>query len=297
MYYDDNTIIYFKGEFIKAVDAKANPFDQSLHYGYAVFEGIRSYSVNGKAKIFKAEAHFDRMQYSCKAVGIPYPFDNSELIDLSYEVLLRNNLTDAYIRPLVTCTPNMQLGKGKNAELLIAAWSWGAFLGNNLLNVQTSQVQRPNPKAFVIDAKVSGHYVNSILASQQAKDNGYDEALLLDADGYVSEGPGANIFFEKSGVLYTPQTGNILPGITRRTVIEIANELNIPVVEKQILPGEIYGADSAFFCGTAAEVIGINSLDDIPFTKKWEDTLGAKIQKEYSDLVIEKNYSKKEQFA
>jgi branched-chain amino acid aminotransferase len=290
MYYNENTVIYFKGEFIKASEAKGNVYDQSLHYGYAVFEGLRAYDTENGVSIFKAKEHFDRLEFSCKAVGIPYPFNNDELVQIAYEVLAKNNFKNAYIRPLVTCTPNMSLTKGKEAQLLIAAWEWGAYLGNQLLNIKTSTFKRISPESFTVAAKVSGHYVNSIMATQQAKDAGYDEALLLDVDGFVAEGPGANIFIEREGVLYTPQSGSILPGITRATVLEIANELGIEVVEKQITLQEAHGADSAFYCGTAAEVIGISALDDIPFTKEWKSSLGYIIQQAYKKLVLNKEY-------
>ena len=165
----------------------------------------------------------------------------------------------------------MSLTKGKESQLLIAAWEWGAYLGDKMLNLMTSSYRRISPASFKVQAKVSGHYINSIMATQEAKDNGYDEALLLDVNGFVAEGPGANFFVEKDGILYTPQTGSILPGITRATVLELCVELGIEVVEKQIKPEEVYGADSAFFCGTAAEVIGIGSLDKVAFTKKWSE--------------------------
>ena len=291
MYYNENTIIYYNGEFVKATEAKGNVFDQTLHYGYGVFEGIRSYATENGVRIFKAKEHFDRMQFSCEAVGIPYPFKNEELIALSYEVLKRNNLADAYLRPLVTCTPNMSLTKGRESQLLIAAWEWGAYLGEKLLRIKTSSYRRITPASFKVAAKVSGHYVNSILATQEAKDLGFDEALLLDIEGYVAEGPGANIFVERDGVLYTPQLGSILPGITRATVIELCQELGIEVIEKQIRPEEVHGADSAFYCGTAAEVIGIDSLDNEPFKKQWKETLGATIQIAYKNLVLEKEYT------
>ncbi len=290
MYYNENTIVYYNGEFVKATEARGNVYDQSLHYGYGVFEGIRSYATENGVKIFKAKEHFDRMQFSCEAVGIPYPYNNEELIALSYEVLQRNNLTNAYLRPLVTCSPNMSLTKGHQAQLLIAAWDWGAYLGEKLLRLKTSSYRRINPASFKVTAKVTGHYVNSILATQEAKDLGFDEALLLDMDGFVAEGPGANFFVERNGVLYTPQLGSILAGITRATVIEICGELGITVIEKQITPQEVLGADSAFYCGTAAEVVGIDSLDNIPFQKSWKDSLGARIQKAYKALVLEKNF-------
>jgi branched-chain amino acid aminotransferase len=285
MYYNEDTIIYFKGKFIKAAEAKANPYDATLHYGYGVFEGIRSYTYGNGVKIFKAKEHFDRMKSSCEAMMIPYPYNNDELIGISYEILKRNHLTDGYIRPLVTVVPNMHLGKAAASELFIAAWGWGTYLGDNLLHVETSAFRRPNPAAFIMSAKVTGHYVNSILASQKAKDNGFDEALLLDTEGYVAEGPGANIFIENNGRLFTPELGSILPGITRATVLEISEKLGIDVVEKKIKPEEVHGADSAFFCGTAAEVIGLSSLDRIPFKKEWKDSLGSRIQKEYRELT------------
>ena len=290
MYYNENTIIYWNGEFVKASEARGDVYAQSLHYGYGVFEGIRSYDTETGVKIFKAKEHFDRLKFSCDAVCIPYPFSTSELIDITYEVLERNQLKNAYIRPLVTGTPNMSLTKPKGSQLLIAAWEWGALLGHRLLRVMTSSYRRIAPASFKVEAKVSGHYVNSIIASQEAKDLGYDEALLLDVEGFVAEGPGANIFIEKDGVLYTPQLGSILPGITRATVLEIAKELGIAVVEKKISPEEAHGADSAFFVGTAAEVIGIASLDKTVYQKPWDDSLGAVIQKAYQNLVSEKEY-------
>ncbi|MGZ8558043.1 MAG: aminotransferase class IV, partial [Chitinophagaceae bacterium] len=148
--------------------------------------------------------------------------------------------------------------------------------------------QRPNPKGFKITAKAGGHYVNSILASQEAKAAGYDEALLNDMNGFVAEGPGANIFFEKDGKLITPSAGNILPGITRATVLEICDELGISVEEKLFTTDELKQADAAFFCGTAAEVIGWESLDEVEFPKPWNETISRKIQTAYKELVIEK---------
>lgn len=290
MYYHENTIVYWNGEFIKAAEAKGSLYDQSLHYGYAVFEGIRSYHTQNGTRIFKAKEHYDRLEFSAKAIGMPYPFRTEDLIDISYEVLRRNNLSDAYLRPLVSCPPNMQLTRGKGAHLLIAAWEWGAYLGEKLLRLSTSSYRRISPASFVVEAKVSGHYINSIMATQEAKDKGFDEALLLDVEGYVAEGPGANFFIENDNVLYTPQLGSILPGITRATVLEICNESGIDVVEKKITPEEVKEADSAFMCGTAAEVIGVASLDDYAFPKAWSESLGAIVQKAYKKRVLEKEY-------
>jgi len=177
---------------------------------------------------------------------------------------------------------------------MIAVWEMGPFLGDKLLRIRTSSFQRPNPKGFKIHAKATGHYVNSILASQEAKAEGYDEALLLDMNGFVAEAPGANIFFEKDGKLFTPSPGNILPGITRATVIELCSELNFPVEEKLFTTEELKEADAVFFCGTAAEVIGWASLDDTSFAKPWNESLGRKLQVAYKNLVIEAAETKEE---
>jgi len=289
MYYNDNTFIYLNGEIVKASEAKIDLYSETLHYGYGVFEGIRSYkTIDGETKIFKPVEHFERLANSASALNLPYPWDRDELIDATYEVLKLNNLQDAYIRPLVYAPANMSFSPNTESFIVIEAWEMQPFLGEKLLSVMTSSFERPNPKAFKIEAKATGHYVNSILASQEAKAKGFDEALLKDIDGNIAEAPGANIFMEKDGRLITPQPGNILPGITRATVFEICERFQIPVEEKQISPEELRDADSAFFCGTAAEVIGIEKLDNISFRKRWNESLGSKIQKEYKDLVTEK---------
>ncbi len=292
MYYSESTVVYFNGTFMKAADAKIDLYGQSLHYGYAVFEGIRSYYTENGTRIFKAKEHYDRLRYSAEVMGIPFNTSTEELIKLTYEVLQRNGFSDAYIRPVVLCSPNMSLSKGKESQLAITAWEWTNGYLSNQMRIMTSSYRRPNPTGFKINAKVSGHYVNSILACQEAKDNGYDEALLLDIEGNVAEGPGANVFFEKEGVLYTPATGNILPGITRATVLELCESLDIPVVEKKFKPEEMRGADSAFYCGTAAEVVALESMDNIPFTQVWENSLGSVLQKAYEASVLEKAYKR-----
>src|SRR5690349_6217142 len=287
-YYHDNTIIWLNGAFVKAAEAKTDYYSQSLHYGYAVFEGIRSYqTASGETKIFKATEHYERLRNSATALNMPYSWDTDDIIEATYEVLSRNNLQNAYIRPIVYAPANMSFNLNKESYLMIAAWEMGLFLGDKLLRVMTSSFQRPNPKGFKIEAKAGGHYVNSILASQEAKAKGFDEALLTDMNGFVAEGPGANVFFEKNGKLYTPPLGNILPGITRATVIEICEELNIPVEERLFTTDELKQADSAFFCGTAAEVIGWESLDGTPFKKSWNDSTGKFIQDAYRARVTE----------
>lgn len=288
-YYNEETILWLNGELIKATEAKTDLYGQSMHYGYAVFEGIRAYRAeSGATKIFKPKAHFERLQKSAEALNMPYLWSVDELIDATYTVLEKNNQQDAYIRPLVYAPANMSFSPNEESHLVIETWEMAPFLGEKLIRVMSSSFQRPNPKGFYIHAKAAGHYVNSILASQEAKSKGFDEALLSDMNGFIAEGPGANIFFEKDGKLYTPAGGNILTGITRATVLEICAELNIPVVEKQLTHDELKNADAAFFCGTAAEVIGWSSIDETVFPLKWSDSVGRTIQLAYADLVREK---------
>lgn len=288
-YYNDHTFLYLNGEFVKAKDAKMDFYSQSLHYGYSVFEGIRSYKTdNATTKIFKAEAHYERLKASAQALNMPYTYDTQQLIDVTYELLALNNLQDAYIRPVVYAPANMSFNVNTESFLFIEVWKMEPFLGEKLLKVMTSSFQRPNPKGFKIQAKAAGHYVNSILASQEAKANGYDEALLNDINGFVAEAPGANMFYEKDGTLYTPAAGNILTGITRATVIELCAALDIPVVEQFFTTEAVKEADAAFFCGTAAEVIGWESLDGVPFRKNWNKTISKLIQEAYSATVKEK---------
>ena len=288
-YYNNETILYLNGDYVKAAEAKMDFYSQSLHYGYSVFEGIRSYkTVNGETKIFKEVEHFERLKNSAAALNMPYHWTTEELIDATYEVLKQNNLQDAYIRPVVYAPANMKFDVNEKSFIVIEVWEMQPFLGEKLLRVMTSSFQRPNPKGFKIHAKATGHYVNSILASQEAKANGYDEALLLDMNDYVAEAPGANLFFEKNGKLFTPALGNILPGITRATVLELCNELNIEVEEGQYTIEKVKHADAAFFCGTAAEVIGFENLDDYKFPLNWNESLSRKIQLTYKDKVVEK---------
>lgn len=288
MYFNNDTIIFLDGQYVKAADAGVNLYNQTMHYGNGVFEGIRSYETEQGTKIFKAKEHYDRLHYSAEKMHIKLNYTVEELEQISYEVLKRNNLTDAYLRPLVYLGPNMSLQPVEEVHVVIMAWEWGKYLGDKMLRLGLSSFQRPNPKSCHVEAKVVGHYTNSILATTEAKHNGYDEALLTDMNGYIAEGPGANFFMEKDGKLFTAPLGNILAGITRATVIELAQKLNIPMEEKFFTPEDIKTADAAFFCGTAAEVIGIESLDDYTFPLNWKDSKGAVIQRNYMNLVLHK---------
>jgi branched-chain amino acid aminotransferase len=291
MYYTKDTILFLNGKFIKAVDAHTDLYSQSLHYGFGAFEGIRAYQTMNGVKIFKAYEHFERLKKSCALVNIPFNYETEELIQIAYQLLEKNDMGDAYIRPLVYCGPNMQLTHTDEVYLMMCTWEWDKYHGDKQLKMCVSSYQRPNPNSLKMEAKVTGHYVNSILATSEAKVRGYDEALMLDMNGFVAEAPGANFFLEKDGVLYTPSLGHILPGITRQTVMNICRELDIPVKEKQIKVEELESADSAFLCGTAAEIVGIESIDAKPFKKEWFDSLGATVQEAYKCQVLEKSFS------
>jgi branched-chain amino acid aminotransferase len=291
MYYTDQTILFFDGKFVKAVDAKIDLFGQTLHYGLGVFEGIRAYQTVHGVKIFKAHEHFQRLQNSAELVGIPFNYDSEELTQITYQLLEKNNLSNAYIRPLVFAGPNMSLEAPKESSLMIAAWPWGKYFARQSLRICISSIQRPNPKSIKAEAKVCGHYVNSIMATNEAHDRGFDEALMLDSRGFVAEGPGANFFFEKEGILYTPAPGNILPGITRNTILEICRELDLPVEEKLIKPEELFDGDSAFFCGTAAEIVSIESIEGQRLHKPWSNSMGRIIEEAYKSIVMDKSYS------
>lgn len=290
-YYSQNTSVFLNGDFIKAQDAKVDLFGQSLHYGFSAFEGLRAYGTHNGTRIFKAQEHFDRLQYSCESIGLAYPWRNKTLVEKTYELLERNNLRNAYIRPLVFSGSNMHLTSNSDSNIMIAAWEWAPYLGHDLLKVCISDIRRPHPLSFKINAKVSGQYVNSILASTAAMQEGYDEALLLDHEGFVAQASSENLFIEKNFKIFTPPIGHIFPGITRQTVVDICQALNFPLEEKHLTVQDIYEADHAFLSGTAAGIIGIKQVDDVVFTDGWEHSIGASVQRKYKNLVLEQeNY-------
>ncbi|EMR02045.1 branched-chain amino acid transaminase [Cesiribacter andamanensis] len=286
MYFSSTTLAYIDGDFIKADGAQSTLYSQSLHYGYAVFEGIRAYNTPQGPRVFKAREHYERLHYSCQAIGLPLHQSVAELTGITYQLLERNGLQDAYIRPLVfAAEPHMGLTTPASSSLFMAAWAWGKYLGDKSLRLLVSPYQRPNPKAVPLEAKVAGHYVNSIIASSHAKAQGYDEALLLDGEGFVAEGPGANFFFEKGGELYTAPAGSILRGITRNTIVELAREAGIRVREEFFTPDALKEATGAFMTGTAVEVVGVASVNEQQFSKPFSETLGGYIAERYQALV------------
>ena len=187
MYYDASTIVFKDGRWVKASEASNGDFNQTLHYGNGVFEGMRAYENENGCNIFKAKDHFDRLLYSADMMQLQVPYTSEELVQIAYQLLDHNNLHNAYIRPLVYAGENMSLNPAEDSHIFMAAWKWAKYLGSNPLNVMVSSFERPNPKSTIIDAKITGHYTNSILATSEAKRLGYDEALLLDMNGYVAE--------------------------------------------------------------------------------------------------------------
>lgn len=291
MYYHQDSVVFLNGKWLKANEATAGLFSQTLHYGNGVFEGIRAYGTPTGTKIFKAKEHFDRLHYSAAKMNIKIGYSSEELTEIAYQLLAKNNLKNAYIRPLVYLGESMMLSNSEDVYVLLSAWEWGRFLGSsNLLKAMVSSYQKQSPKTGPVDAKICGQYTNSILASMEAKSKGFDEALLMDENGNVAEGPGSNFFFEKDEVLYTPRKENILPGITRATVISYAEELGYKVVEKNFTPEDLINADSAFFTGTATEVAGIKSLGGYDFKMDWEDSIGHSLFLMYRQGVTNDEY-------
>lgn len=286
MYFTENSLIYYDGEFVKPSKVGVDPYSQSLHYGNGVFEGIRSYKTEKGTKVFKAEAHYKRLKYGAEVMNITFSYSIEELVELTYKLLDLNQLQDAYIRPIIITSPNMGLGTPEHSSLIIQCWEWDKLMGDKLLKVMTSSFQRPNPKSCFVDAKVTGHYVNSLLARNEASKQGYDESILLDMNNKVAECSGANIFMEKHGKLFTPKKGHIMPGITRSVVMDICKSINVEVEEAEFSIEDLKQAESAFFTGTAAEVVGLKSIDEYEFPLAWEDSQGYRLMHLYKQEVL-----------
>ncbi|MCO4864062.1 branched-chain amino acid transaminase [Cupriavidus sp. WGlv3] len=283
--------IWMDGKLIEWRDAKIHVLTHTLHYGMGVFEGVRAYKTPAGTAIFRLKEHTRRLFNSAKIFQMAMPFDEATLEAATREVVRANHLESCYIRPIVWIGSE-KLGvsaKGNTIHVAIAAWPWGAYLGEEGMErgirVKTSSFTRHHVNVSLVRAKASGYYINSILANQEATGLGYDEALLLDTDGYVSEGSGENVFIVRNGVIYTPDLASCLDGITRDATLTIARDLGIEVREKRITRDEMYCADEAFFTGTAAEVTPIRELDDRiigegrrgPVTKQIQDAFFAAV--------------------
>ena len=260
--------IWMDGQFVDWRDANIHVLTHTLHYGMGVFEGVRCYETTSGSAIFRLKDHTQRLLNSAKIFQMKLGFSKEELMQAQLETVRRNKLKSCYIRPIVWIgSERMGIATNNNKiHIAIAAWPWGAYLGEEGLakgiRVKTSSFTRHHVNVSMVRAKASGYYINSILAHQEVCGMGYDEALLLDTEGYVSEGAGENLFIVKSGRLYTPDLASCLDGITRDSVMTIAKDFGVEIIEKRITRDEIYCADEAFFTGTAAEVTPIRELDD-----------------------------------
>ena len=283
--------IWQDGKLIEWRDAKIHVLTHSLHYGMAVFEGVRAYKTAQGTAIFRLEEHTRRLFNSAKIFQLTIPFDFDTVMEAQRQVVRENQLESCYIRPLVWIGSE-KLGvsaRGNTIHVAVAAWEWGAYLGEEGLNrgirVKTSSFARHHVNVMLVRAKASGNYINSILANQEALTDGYDEALLLDTEGYVSEGSGENFFMVKNGKLYTPDLASCLDGITRDAVLTLARDHGIDVIEKRITRDEVYCCDEAFFTGTAAEITPIRELDNRQIGSGSRGPVTEKLQKLFFQVV------------
>lgn len=283
--------IWQDGKLIEWREAKIHVLTHSLHYGMAVFEGVRAYKTAQGTAIFRLEEHTRRLFNSAKIFQLNIPFDFDTLMQAQRQVVRENKLESCYIRPLVW-VGSEKLGvsaKGNTIHVAVAAWEWGAYLGEEGLSrgirVKTSSFARHHVNVMLVRAKASGNYINSILANQEALADGYDEALLLDTEGYVSEGSGENFFMVKNGKLYTPDLASCLDGITRDAVLTLARDHGIDVIEKRITRDEVYCCDEAFFTGTAAEITPIRELDNRQIGSGSRGPVTEKLQKLFFQVV------------
>jgi branched-chain amino acid aminotransferase len=289
---DRDGFIWMDGEFVDWREAKIHVLTHTLHYGVGVFEGVRAYATDQGPAIFRLHRHTERILQSAKIMGMKIPFTAEQISQAQIDVVAKNDLASAYIRPMAFYgSEAMGLhAKGLKVHLSVAAWEWGTYLGEDALEngirVKTSSFSRHHVNSAMAKAKTNGNYTNSIMALQEAENAGYDEALMLDTNGYVAEGTGENIFIVRRGKVYTPSLTSALEGITRDTIAEIlASDMGMQLIEKQITRDEVYTADEAFFTGTAAEVTPINSLDDREIGDGKAGPITREIQQRYFDVV------------
>ncbi len=283
--------IWYDGEFVPWREATTHVLTHTLHYGAGVFEGVRAYQAEQGTAIFRLHDHTERLFNSAKIIGMPMPFSAEEINQAQIDVINKNELSYGYMRPM--CFYGSE-GMGLRADNLkthciVAAWEWGSYLGEenmkNGIRVKTSSYSRHHVNVAMCKAKINGNYVNSMLALNEALHDGYDEALLLDVDGFVAEGSGENVFIVKKNKLYTPELTSALDGITRKTIISLAEVIDVPVIEKRITRDEMYTADEAFFTGTAAEVTPIRELDNRTIGEGVRGEITTKLQAMYFDSV------------
>ena len=290
---DRDGVIWYDGKMVNWRDATTHVLTHTLHYGMGVFEGVRAYKTDKGTAIFRLKEHTDRLFRSAHILQMKMPFSKEELMEAQKAAVRENNLESAYMRPMAFYGAEAMgiSAKTLSTHVIVAAWKWGAYMGQDALDngirVKTSSFSRHHVNITMCKAKANGNYMNSILAHQEAAMDGYDEALLLDVDGFVAEGSGENIFIIRNGKLYTPDLTSALEGITRDTILQLAAEIGLTIIEKRITRDEVYSADEAFFTGTAAEVTPIRELDRRnigtagPITKQ--------LQKMYFDAVTGKS--------
>ncbi len=292
---DRDGLIWFDGKMVDWRDAKLHVLTHSLHYGMAVFEGVRAYQTPAGTAIFRLAEHTRRFFNSAKIFQMQIPFTPEQLMQAQKDCVRLNKLDSCYIRP-IAWIGSEKMGvsaRGNTIHTSIAVWPWGAYLGEDGISkgirVKTSSFTRHHVNVSLVRAKASGYYINSILANQEVTTHGYDEALLLDTEGYVSEGSGENVFIVKDGRLYTPDLASCLDGITRDAVMTMARDLNIDVIEKRITRDEMYCADEAFFTGTAAEITPIRELDDRTIGAGRRGPVTERLQTLFFDVVAGKS--------
>jgi len=288
---DRDGVIWFDGEMVPWREAQVHVLTHTLHYGMGVFEGLRAYHAEQGTAIFRLKAHTDRLYRSAHILGMDIPVDKETLNAAHKAVIRENKLDSAYIRPM--CFYGAE-GMGLRADNLkvhtiVAAWDWGSYLGEEGMEkgirIKTSSFTRHHVNITMCKAKANGNYMNSMLALQEALRDGYDEALLLDVDGFVAEGSGENIFIVRNGVIYTPELTSALEGITRDTIFALAQDNGLEIREKRITRDEVYVADEAFFTGSAAEVTPIRELDGRHIGSGTRGPVTEKLQSQYFDLV------------
>ena len=285
------------GKYLPKDDVSISPLTHTFHYGLGVFEGVRSYEAkDGSVNIFRLKEHTERLLESANITGIEVEYDYADLFDAQIQVVKKSNLKNAYIRPLLYIGSE-RLGldiEGIDSHAMVTCWEWPSYFGDALekgIDVMVSSFTRQFPNSLMTKSKISGGYVNGIMAHDQAKKNGYQEAILLDTNGFIAEGSGQNIFIVKDNVLLTPSLNCCLNGITRRSVIQFANDEGIEVVERNITRDELYTADEIFFCGTAVEITPIRSIDKKEICNGKRGEMTTLIQTKYLDVVRGKSES------
>ncbi|MBB1125183.1 branched-chain amino acid transaminase [Thiospirillum jenense] len=288
---DRDGFIWYDGELVPWREAQTHVLTHTLHYGLGVFEGVRAYETANGTAIFRLQDHTRRLFNSAHILGLPIPWDQDTLNAAHCQVVRANHLTSAYIRPMIFYGSEGMGLRADNLQVhgIIAAWQWGSYLGEDNMKrgirVRVSSFTRHHVNVTMCRAKANGNYMNSMLALQEALRDGYDEAVLLDAQGYVMEGSGENIFIIRDGVLYTPDLTSALDGVTRKTVMTLAQELDLTVIEKRITRDEVYIADEAFFTGTAAEVTPIREIDGRQIGMGSRGPITERLQQHFFDQV------------